>query len=135
MTIHPITLKDYNTTMSTILIAEDHPITSRILSFVLQNSGYNVLVATNGKEALEHMESLEVDLLITDLYMPHMDGITLVKSLRSDERYTELPIILTSVSGEDCISLEAKASGADMFITKPIIPNELPMVIGDLIQA
>ncbi|MCX8041144.1 MAG: chemotaxis protein CheW [Thermodesulfobacteriaceae bacterium] len=102
-----------------LLLAEDSPFFRNLVSNYLRSAGYEVETAENGKVALEKLNSdLEIDLLITDIEMPEMDGIELVKVLRENPKFIELPIIvLTSLTGED-IRRKVMEAGANAYEVK-----------------
>jgi CheY-like chemotaxis protein len=108
-----------------ILIVEDYPVTQRVLSLTLKNSGYDVQVASHGLEALERLNQAPVDLALIDIAMPEMDGLELLRRLRSDKRFTALPVIMLTASGQDEDRATALNIGADGFLTKPTSSREL----------
>ena len=111
--------------MTTILIAEDNRVNQRMLTFTLRQSGHTVVTAFHGVEALEQLAQHQVDLVIADIDMPEMDGVTLVKHVRADQRYAALPVIVLTASGEDEDYETARAAGADDVLTKPASSSEL----------
>jgi len=108
-----------------ILIVEDYPVTQRVLSLTLKNSGYDVQIANHGVEALQQLDLAPVDLALVDIAMPEMDGLELLRHLRNDKRYTALPIIMLTASGQDEDRATALVIGADGFLTKPTSSREL----------
>ncbi|MBI5233619.1 MAG: response regulator, partial [Deltaproteobacteria bacterium] len=78
----------------TILIVDDCDTTRKILATMVKSSGFNAIVAINGLDALEKMVHNDVALVVTDLNMPQMDGIELVKNIRADSKYQKVPIIM-----------------------------------------
>ena len=115
--------------MATILIAEDDPISRRILTFVLSKSGHTVITATHGNEALARLAETPVDLLVADINMPEMDGVSLLKHLRADEIYKKLPVIILTASGQSEDYLIAREAGADEVLTKPTSSGQLLEVV------
>jgi CheY-like chemotaxis protein len=111
--------------MAKILIVEDYPVTQRVLSLTLRNNGHDVAVAGDGREALDYLTAQPVDLMLVDIAMPEMDGMTLLRHLRNDERYQTLPIVMLTASGQDEDRAEALSIGADGFLTKPTSSREL----------
>jgi len=111
--------------MATILIVDDYPVTQRLLSHILRKFGYDTLSAMNGLEALELLDAHNVELVISDIAMPQMDGITLLRTLRGDDRYAELPVIMLTASGQDEDRTVAEATGANGFLTKPASSSEI----------
>lgn len=111
--------------MVKILIVEDYPVTQRVLSLTLKNSGYDVQIANHGFEALEKLDTGTVDLALVDIAMPEMDGLELLRQLRSDSRYQQLPVIMLTASGQDEDRANALKMGADGFLSKPTSSREL----------
>jgi len=105
-----------------ILVVDDEPQITRVLKTTLSAQGYGVRTAADGEDALDQMKSWTPDLIITDLRMPHMDGLELCRRVRSESR---LPIIVLSVKGEEDIKVQALDAGADDYIQKPFSTNEL----------
>lgn len=108
-----------------ILIVDDCDTTRKLLSYIIRERGYKILVASNGIEALEVMAGNPVDLVLTDLNMPQMDGFELSRNIRSADTYRTLPIIMvTTEAGEVDRKMGADA-GVSTFLTKPITPQRL----------
>jgi len=106
--------------MGVILVVDDEPVTQLMLGMMLQRSGdYKVVTAEDGQEALAHLDKEDIDLVIADVNMPKMDGLTMLQHLRADGRYKNLPIIMFTARGEWRIRQEAEKSGATGFLTKP----------------
>jgi two-component system, OmpR family, KDP operon response regulator KdpE len=105
-----------------ILVVDDEPQITRMLRRGLTMHGYLVRVAAEGEAALETYGDWHPELVITDLSMPHMDGLELCRRLRS---ISQAPIIVLSVKGEEHIKIEALDAGADDYITKPFSIGEL----------
>jgi len=105
-----------------ILVVDDEPQITRVLKTTLSAQGYSVRTAADGEDAVDQMKSWAPDLIITDLRMPHMDGLELCRRVRSESR---LPIIVLSVKGEEDIKVQALDAGADDYIQKPFSTNEL----------
>ena len=112
-------------TVAKILIVEDYPVTQRVLSLTLKNSGHEVQIANHGLEALEQLDLAPVDLALVDIAMPEMDGLELLRHLRNDKRYNALPVIMLTASGQDEDRQTALNIGADGFLTKPTSSREL----------
>jgi two-component system KDP operon response regulator KdpE len=105
-----------------ILVVDDEPQITRVLRASLSSQGYDIRVANDGETALEIMKDWTPDLIITDLSMPHMDGIELCRNLRLA---TKTPIIVLSVRGEERTKVQALDAGADDYVTKPFGIEEL----------
>lgn len=105
-----------------ILVVDDESQITRVLKTTLSAQGYEIRTAPDGLQALEAMKGWVPDLIITDLRMPHMDGLELCRQVRAQSR---IPIIVLSVKGEETIKVEALDAGADDYVTKPFSVNEL----------
>jgi two-component system chemotaxis response regulator CheY len=121
-------------TMSTILIAEDNRVNLRLLTFTLNKAGHQVLGAEHGQAALERLAEMPVDLLIADIDMPVMDGITLLKHIRANEAYKTLPVIVLTASGENEDYLTARNAGANDVLTKPTSSNQLSETVNRMLN-
>jgi len=108
-----------------ILVVEDDADILRQIAFNLERSGYRVVTATSGGEALRIMLQARPRLLITDIMMPGMDGYELVDALRRDELLADLPVIMLTARTEDEDVTRGYASGTDLYLTKPFRPSEL----------
>jgi CheY-like chemotaxis protein len=111
--------------MTTIMIVDDYIPSHRLMSFVLEQHGYTVVTAVNGEQALRRLEQFAVDLVVTDLTMPRMDGIELVRAIRADERYATLPIIMITASPKEQDEVKAAGVGVNAFLTKPFDSDDL----------
>jgi two-component system KDP operon response regulator KdpE len=105
-----------------VLVVDDEPQITRVLRTVLTNQGYQVRTASEGESALSNFTEWRPELVITDLYMPHMNGLELCKRIRA---MSTVPIIVLSVKGEERTKVEALDSGADDYVTKPFGMDEL----------
>jgi two-component system KDP operon response regulator KdpE len=106
----------------TILVVDDD---EQILDFLrpkLRGSGYNVLTAGNGIEALEQVKTQEPDILVLDLTMPKMDGLETLKEMRN---FSAVPVIFLSARGADADKIKGLELGADDYLSKPFNPDEL----------
>lgn len=119
--------------MATILVVEDHPVTQLVISKRLRNSGHEVVTANSGREALAYLARSRVDLLISDISMPEMDGLDLLKRMRTDEALRNVPVIILTNSVLDQHRLEASAAGANSFLEKPVSSWELEATVKRLL--
>jgi len=107
---------------SRVLVVDDEPQITRVLKTVLSSQGYEVRTAPEGESALANFKEWSPELVITDLYMPHMDGVELCRRIRE---VSTVPIIVLSVKGEERTKVEALDAGADDYVTKPFGIDEL----------
>ena len=117
-----------------ILIVDDEPDIIEILKFNLENEGYKVISAVNGKEALKLADEHLPHLIILDLMMPVMDGIEACERLRMDKKFNNSVIMFLSARGEDYSQVAAFESGADDYVTKPIKPRILNSKVKALLR-
>ncbi|MDA1136029.1 MAG: response regulator [Proteobacteria bacterium] len=111
--------------MIKILIADDEPNQLELMAFNLENAGFSVIRAQNGKEALQFTEDHNPDLIIIDWMMPNMSGIDVCRILRSRTDTKLLPIIILSARSEEGDKSLGLDTGADDYISKPFSPKEL----------
>lgn len=105
--------------MKTILIVDDEKTVAGILKQKLTKEGYNVIVATNGEEGLEKTFSEKPDLILLDIIMPKMDGLTMLKKLRSDSRGKNIPVIvLTNLTDDPNRTSETREYGTADYLVK-----------------
>jgi len=117
--------------MSKKILAVDDSKTMRdMVSFTLKGAGYDVLVADDGVNALSALVGEEVDLIITDVNMPNMNGIELVQKLRGDPRFRATPILILTTESDDSLKQQGRAAGATGWIVKPFVPEKLLKVVG-----
>jgi two-component system chemotaxis response regulator CheY len=118
-----------------ILIVDDSSSVRTVARMALREKGYDVVEAGNGQEALKVLQSDRCHLVISDVNMPVMDGITLLKEIKANPNYKFTPVImLTTEAGEDK-KQEGRAAGAKAWITKPFQPQLLVDAVSKLIMA
>ena len=117
-----------------ILVVDDEPDIIEILQFNLENEGYKVFSAVNGKDALKLADQHIPHLIILDLMMPIMDGIEACERLRMDKKFNNTLIMFLSARGEDYSQVAAFESGADDYVTKPIKPRILNSKVKALLR-
>lgn len=113
-----------------ILAVDDSKTMRDMVSFTLKGAGYDVLVADDGVNALSAVSNDTVDLIITDVNMPNMNGIELVQKLRSDPRFRATPILILTTESDDGLKQQGRAAGATGWIVKPFVPEKLLKVVG-----
>lgn len=107
-----------------IILAEDNSILSKLLQFKLEKEGYQILIATNGKEAVDLIEKNNPDMILTDIMMPFISGLEVISHVRN-KLEMKIPIIVFSSAGQEEMVLNAFNLGANDFMSKPFSPNEL----------
>jgi|SRR5690606_14498447 len=108
-----------------ILVVEDNPMVVKSLEFKLNKDGYEVVVAVDGRVALDTLKNNNFDLVITDLMLPFITGSQLIEHIKKETPTT--PIIVLSTATQEDIIMDAFTMGVDDFITKPFSPNELSL--------
>lgn len=108
-----------------ILIAEDDPITARFVSSLLQEQGYEVLLAEDGEHAVELALKHRPDLIVSDLIMPYRDGFMVLRILRSTEELAGIPILILSMRDREEDIVRGLEEGADDYVIKPFNAREL----------
>ncbi len=120
----------------TLLVVEDSPTMRQLIAFTLRRlEGCRILEAVDGVDALKKMTTDRVDLVITDINMPMMDGLKLVSHIRGNPRTKKLPIVIVTTEGADADRKRGLALGADAYIPKPIQPSELLKTVTTLLEA
>ena len=112
-------------TMAKILIVDDEPIVHRLLQHHLERAGYELLAATNGREAIEMATREEPELIVMDVMMAEMDGLTALRRLKKDDDTKGIPVIMITANSHAVTRQESEAAGAALFLTKPFSPNQL----------
>jgi len=112
-------------TTRNILIVDDSKVSRSMMVYALRADGLRLLEAEGGDTALGVMQKEPVDMLITDLSMPGVDGFELVRQVRNLEGYAEVPIVMISGRVEDNVRDQALAAGVSVFLKKPFKPQQL----------
>lgn len=120
-------------TTKKIVLAEDNSILSLLLKFKLEKEGYNLLIAINGKEAIELIEEHQPDMILTDIMMPFVSGLEVISHVRN-KLSLQTPIVVFSSAGQEEMVLNAFNLGATDFMSKPFSPNELIIRTKRLLQ-
>jgi two-component system chemotaxis response regulator CheY len=112
----------------TILSVDDSATIRQMVAFTLRTAGYDVIEAKDGKDALRNVER-PLAMVITDLNMPTMDGISLIRELRSHPKTKYVPIVVLTTESEPAKKQEARSAGATAWIVKPFRPEQLTAVV------
>ena len=118
----------------TILTVDDSASIRQVLGFTLRGAGYEVVAAVDGRDALAKADARQVDLVITDLNMPNLDGIGLIRELRGRPRYRFTPMLMLTTESQASKKQEGKAAGATGWIIKPFKPDQLLAVIKKVLR-
>ncbi len=118
-----------------IMTVDDSTSVRQMVSFTLSSAGYQIVEASDGKDALAKLgESTSIDMLVTDLNMPNMDGIELVKNIRAQQRHKFIPILLLTTESQEAKKQQGKAAGASGWIVKPFNASQLVDVVKRLLK-
>src|SRR5512142_1713458 len=121
--------------MARILAVDDSPAMRQMVSVTLRSAGHDVVEAFDGVEALDiAKQQAAVDLVITDVNMPNMDGITLVRELRMLPHYRGVPLLVLTTEASAEKKLEGKAAGATGWVVKPFSPDRLLATIARIVS-
>jgi two-component system, chemotaxis family, chemotaxis protein CheY len=108
-----------------ILIVDDDALIRQLVSLILRSAGYSVVEAVNGKDALDKLNEAAIDLVITDLRMPQMDGIELTREIRTKPDYRYVPVVMLTSDFHEYKRREGEQAGVSSWISKPFIPQQL----------
>lgn len=118
-----------------ILIADDEPNIVVSLEFLMQREGYQVLVATDGPQALDLIQRERPQLVLLDVMMPGKSGFEVCQAVRADESLTGVKIVLLTAKGRDTDVAKGMALGADAYVTKPFSTKDLAAKVRELLGA
>ena len=119
----------------TILFVEDSNSVRTVMKSALTREGYDVIVACDGQDALTKLDGRKIHLIISDVNMPNMDGLTFVKTAKKLPAYRFTPIIMLTTETQEARMNEGKAAGVKAWIVKPFQSAQLLAAIAQLIQA
>ena len=110
----------------TILIVDDSKTVRNLVAFIMKKVGFKVVTAEDGLDGLEKLYSSEkIDLIISDINMPRMDGFTFIKSVREQDAYSDIPIVVLSTEGQEKDIQAGLSIGANMYMVKPAQPEKM----------
>ncbi len=113
----------------TILVVDDSESIREVVGFTLEKEGYHVIRGINGKDALTRFQEAYIDMVITDLYMPEMDGLEFIREIRKNELNKHIPILFLTTESQLQKKEEARQAGATGWIVKPFIPEKLIIAV------
>ncbi len=117
-----------------ILAVDDEKHIVRLVQINLQKEGYEVITASNGREALEQVAAHKPDLVVMDVMMPEMDGFEALKKLKESDNTSSIPVIMLTAKAQDADVFKGWQSGADLYLTKPFNPLELITFVKRIFQ-
>jgi CheY-like chemotaxis protein len=117
----------------TILVVDDDPVIQKLLSVNFEMEGYRVVTASDGLDGLAQVKAVNPDIILLDVMMPRMDGLTVARKLKSDPSTKGIPIVLLSAKAQSTDIQLGLEAGAEDYITKPFDPLELLDKVAGLI--
>ncbi len=109
-----------------IMVVDDSKTIRNLVAFVLKGEGFKVSTAEDGLDAVEKLYSLDpVDLIVSDINMPRMDGFTFIKTIRAQDAYKDIPIIVLSTEGQEKDIQTGMSLGANLYMVKPAQPEKM----------
>ncbi len=117
----------------TVLIVDDSASLRQVVSIALKGAGYDVLEGCDGKDALTKLDGQKVHLIISDVNMPNMDGISFVKEVKKLPNYKFTPIIMLTTESQEAKKQEGQAAGAKAWVVKPFKPEQMLTAVSKLI--
>ncbi len=109
----------------TLMIVDDSASMRQMVTFTLKDAGYEVIAAGNGREALDKLDGTRISMVITDLNMPEMDGLELIRQLRGKPGYKFVPIVMLTTESQEAKKQAGKEAGASGWMVKPFKPEQL----------
>jgi two-component system chemotaxis response regulator CheY len=119
----------------TVMIVDDSASLRQVVKIALQGAGYEVVEACDGKDALVKLDGRKVSLIISDVNMPNMDGIALVKEVKKNPSYRFTPIIMLTTESQEDKKREGQAAGAKAWVVKPFQPEQMLSAVSKLCMA
>ena len=117
----------------TVLIVDDSASIRQVVSITLKGAGYQVIEGCDGKDALTKLDGRKVHLIISDVNMPNMDGITFVKNVKQMPAYKFTPVIMLTTEAGEARKEEGRAAGAKAWVVKPFQPAQMLTAVSKLI--
>ena len=117
----------------TVMVVDDSSSVRQVVSMALKGAGYEVIEARDGQDALAKLDGQRIHLMISDVNMPNMDGITLVKEVKKLASYKFTPIIMLTTESQEAKKLEGQAAGAKAWVVKPFQPAQMLAAVSKLI--
>ena len=118
-----------------VLIVDDEPDIVETIQFMLESEGLECLAAYDGEDALLKARTENPDLILLDIMLPKMDGYKVCRLLKFDEKYKDIPIIMLTAKAQDADKLIGKETGADEYVCKPFVMDELVRMIRDRLKS
>ncbi len=117
----------------TILIVDDSASLRQVVNIALSGAGYQVIEAADGKDALTKLDGRKIHLIVSDVHMPNMDGISFVKEVKKHPSYKFTPIIMLTTESQESKKQEGQLAGAKAWVVKPFKPEQMLAAVSKLI--
>lgn len=118
----------------TILVVDDSASLRQVVSIALKGAGYGVIEACDGQDALAKLRGQKINLVISDVNMPNMDGITFVKEMKKLPEFKFTPVIMLTTEGQESKKQEGQAAGAKAWVVKPFQPAQMLAAVSKLVM-
>lgn len=119
----------------TILIVDDSASLRQVVAIALKGAGYDVIEACDGKDALTKLDGKKIHLIISDVNMPNMDGLTFVREAKALPAYKFTPVIMLTTEAGESKKMEGQAAGAKAWVVKPFQPAQMLAAVSKLVAA
>ncbi len=117
----------------TIMVVDDSASLRQVVAIALKGAGYDVVEGADGKDALTKLDGRKIHLIVSDVNMPNMDGISFVKAVKANPSYKFTPVVMLTTENQEGKMMEGKAAGAKAWIVKPFKPPELLDAVSRLV--
>ncbi len=117
----------------TIMVVDDSASLRQVVAIALKGAGYDVVEGSDGKDALTKLDGRKIHLIVSDVNMPNMDGISFVKAVKANANYKFTPVVMLTTENQEAKMMEGKAAGAKAWIVKPFKPPELLDAVSRLV--
>ncbi len=121
--------------MAKILVVDDSSTVRKLIINILKSADYETVEAVDGVDALEKLAQEDIDLIIADLNMPRMNGLELIRTIRKDPVYSDIPIVMLTTEGSEEDKKRGFEAGANVYLVKPAPPSLILYKIGSLLNA
>lgn len=118
----------------TIMVIDDSASIRQVVKFTLSTAGYSIIEACDGKDALNKLIGQKINLIVCDVNMPNMDGITFLKNLKSMPSHKFTPVIMLTTESQEAKKQEGKLAGARAWVVKPFKPEQMIEAVSKLIM-
>jgi len=117
-----------------LLVVDDDNVTRKLLGLYLKGKGYEVSFAENGLDALEKLGTEDINMVLTDLNMPYMDGIEFIRHMKSEPSYSNIPVLMVTTEADEEEKRKALEAGADGYLVKPVTAEDVNAKVRELLR-